>query len=69
MNIREYNFAIPGNVDRHIPGIPGIFPAGSIVQVDEDMNKVVSIWPEPIEEKQDEATPDAPPAVDKKSKK
>ena len=43
MNIREYNFAIPGNVDRHIPGIPGIFPAGSIVLVDEDTNQVVQV--------------------------
>ena len=43
MNIREYNFSIPGTIDRHIPGIPGIFPAGSLVQVDEDTMQVLCV--------------------------
>lgn len=45
-NIRVYNFTISGVTDRHIPGIPGVWPAGSIVSVDEDTNEVVSVWPE-----------------------
>jgi len=69
-NIREYNFAVPGNIDRHIPGIPGMWPAGSIVEVDEDTNQVVSIFvPEtttPAERKELQARiqPDVPPALE-----
>lgn len=62
-NIREYNFAIPGNTERHIPGIPGTWPMGSRVTIDEDTKEVLSVWP-----KQDEATPDAPPAMEKPTK-
>lgn len=45
-NIREYNFGVPGNIDRHIPGIPGTWPVGSIVFLDEDTNRVVKTIPE-----------------------
>ena len=48
-NIREYNFAIPGNIERHIPGIPGTWPFGSRVQVNENTNQVVSVYPEGAE--------------------
>lgn len=48
MNIREYNFSISGVIDRHIPGIPGTWPFGSRVQVDED-NHIISVWPEGAE--------------------
>lgn len=72
-NIREYNFAIPGNTERHIPGIPGTWPFGSRVQVNED-NQVVGVWPEgaepvipgPAEKEQEtKPVPDAPPALEK----
>lgn len=65
-NIREYNFAIPGNTERHIPGIPGTWPLGSIVLVDEDTKQVISVAegvnPALLEQ-------DAPPALDKKPAK
>lgn len=73
-NIREYNFAVPGMIDRHIPGIPGIWPFGSRVQVNEDTNQVVNVWPEgvepiipkPVQEKsaQAEPAPETPPALE-----
>lgn len=73
-NIREYNFAIPGNIDRHIPGIPGLWPFGSRIQIDEN-NQIVATWPEgttpmvPVPTKQGEerveqtATPIIPPVL------
>lgn len=48
-NIREYNFAVGGNIQRHIPGIPGEWPFGSRVSIDEDTNQVVAVWPEGAE--------------------
>lgn len=73
-SIREYNFAVSGNIDRHIPGIPGLWPMGSRVQVNEDTNQVVSVWPEgatplvpsPVEKATEQAaiqTPTIPPAL------
>jgi hypothetical protein len=49
VSIREYNFAVPGLVDRHIPGIPGVWPAGSRVQVDEDTMQVVKVMMGPAD--------------------
>lgn len=67
-NIREYNFAIPGNTLRHIPGIPGLWPAGSRVQVNEDTNQVVQVIYSgviPITvEAQKEPVPETPPALE-----
>lgn len=72
-NIREYQFHVSG----FIHGIPGMWPAGSIVTVDEDAKEIVSVWPEhqeasksptgqeeesePVEQ---EATPEVPPALE-----
>lgn len=44
MTIRDYMFSVPG----FIPGVPGVFPAGSRVTIDEETKKVLSVWPEPV---------------------
>jgi hypothetical protein len=60
--VREYNFAIPGLVDRHVPGVPGMWPAGSRVTIDEDTNQVVKVMFGAEEILQLISVPVAPPA-------
>lgn len=57
-NIREYMFHVPG----YIPGIPGNWPAGSWVKVDEDAMQVLDWGPKPVVVEQAEPAPDEPPA-------
>lgn len=62
-NIREYQFHVAG----FIPGVPGTWPAGSRITIDEDTKEVLSVWPEPTESVKEEHTqeqsaPTVPPA-------
>lgn len=56
--IREYMFSVPG----FIPGVPGVFPAGSRVTIDEETKEVLSVWPEPVVSAEAKQTPALPPA-------
>ncbi|HET8910675.1 MAG TPA: hypothetical protein VFN23_04380 [Ktedonobacteraceae bacterium] len=58
-NIRTYTFTVPG----YIPGIPGDWPAGSWVKVDEETMTVLDWGPKPIEPVQAEPEFETPPAL------
>lgn len=57
-NIRTYQFNVPG----FIPGVPGDWPAGSWVTINEDTKEILDWGPKPGTE-QGASTPDIPPAL------
>ena len=55
-NIRTYQFNVPG----FIPGVPGDWPAGSWVQVDEDTKQILDWGPRPVVPPAQEEQPENP---------